>query len=440
MSEDLLELFIKFMDDPDADSMYVVGKAGTGKTTKTKEIIQHCIDNKITSVTCAYTHRAVGVLAKKVPFAADNIICTLHSYLKKRPSINPEAVKVAHIDTNAQVGLPNKVRVVIVDEFSMMGERDHVSLQTLQYCEDTGKLLTKVVYIGDENQLPPVKDEFTIKPSGKYNIRLTKIYRQASDNKLLDTLLELTDYIEGKRVAKLEPNENFIRGASIVAEYKECKTSKCLLAYTNARVQELNANVEGKTEPSIGDTLFSPTTRQVLTLANKLPEAYHILNIKGEVVDMLDKYNTLKTVASLKGVEFYTLITDEGEEQNRAVVFGHANYLDKNSELSKKAVKTNKDIERKFNEKPSWWSKTNWKHPMAKARSEAWKDYLAFKSNVICIDFNHAMTVHKSQGSTYENVFIDMEDIGKCADRDYQLYLKLLYVAMSRASNKVYTN
>lgn len=438
--DDMLKTFIAFMADPDAPTMYVRGKAGTGKTTKTKGIIQYCKDNKINSVTCAFTHKAVGILAQKIPVSEGNILCTLHSYLKKRPSINAEAVKLHQIEGNVQLGIPKDVKVVFIDEFSMIGEKDHKSLETLQYDEETGDLKTKIVYIGDENQLPPVKDEFTIKPEGKYSVHLTKVYRQAGDNPLLDTLISLSDYIEGKAVAKLTPHSNFIRGVDIVAKYKACETSKCLLAYTNRQVEALNAEVEGKYAPDVNDTLFSPTTRQILTLAEIKDEVYHITAINGDVVDVTDKYGTLQTVSSIEDVELYTVLTEEGEEHNRAVIFGHNSFLEKSAELSKKAVKTNRAIERKFDMKPSHWAKANWRHPLAKARSQAWKNYLAFKSNVICIDFNHAMTIHKSQGSTYENVFVDMEDVGICADKDYKLYLKLLYVALSRASDKVYTN
>lgn len=436
---DMLDTFKRFMDDPDAANMYVVGRAGTGKTTKLKGVIEHCVELDINSVTCAYTHKAVGILAQKIPFTADNVICTLHSYLKKRPSINAEAVKVAQIEGNSQTGLPARVDVMFLDEFSMVGSKDHESIKKLQYDED-GKLVTKVVWIGDENQLEPVKDEFTIVPSGDYMCLLTHVYRQAGDNPLLDTLTDLNNYISGISVCKLTPHSNLIRGVSIVGNYRTCKTTKCLLAYTNARVEALNAEVEGKYAPDVGDTLFSPTTRQLLTLQNIEAEPFHITNIKGDIVDVLDKYKTLKTISNIEEVDFYSVATDEGEEHIRAVVFGHDTYLKKNSELAKKAVKANRDIERKFSAKASQWAKANWQEPLARTRSTAWKNYLAFKSNVICIDFNHAMTIHKSQGSTYENVFIDTDDVAKCADQDFKLYLKLMYVAISRASDTVYTN
>ena len=46
-----------------------------------------------------------------------------------------------------------------------------------------------------------------------------------------------------------------------------------------------------------------------------------------------------------------------------------------------------------------------------------------------------ASTVHKAQGSTLDTVFIDLDDISKCTQK--QLTAKLLYVAASRARKKI---
>lgn len=50
------------------------------------------------------------------------------------------------------------------------------------------------------------------------------------------------------------------------------------------------------------------------------------------------------------------------------------------------------------------------------------------------IDYAYALTIHKSQGSTFRNVYVDASNIRVAKDRD--LSLRLLYTALSRATNK----
>jgi len=51
-------------------------------------------------------------------------------------------------------------------------------------------------------------------------------------------------------------------------------------------------------------------------------------------------------------------------------------------------------------------------------------------------NFGRSSTVHKAQGSTYDDVFIDLADISKCRAKDS--FRRLLYVALSRAKNNIY--
>jgi len=435
----LLDKFVEFLES-DAPEMYIQGTAGTGKTTILYELMDYCIDENIGSVAAAYTHKAVKVLREKLPRETDrNIIRTLHSYLKKRPTINGSATKVSQVDGNSQADKPEYAKVIFLDEFSMVGEKDYTDILDLQYDDEDGELITKVVYIGDKNQLPPVKDQQTIEPHGDFVVTLTKIYRQEGDNKIIDTLLTINDYINGKPAKPLVEHNNFKRGVNIADYYKACREDKILLAYTNEQVEELNADIQGYRVPLNNDRLFSPTLRKFFDLGSINKKSEQIFNIMGEVLELNSTFKTLETIHELEGVKFYTL-TQGVDEYEYAAVFGHKTYLDIQKKLANKAVFINKKIVSQFNEDAKQWAKRNWKHDLAKARSEAWRKYLAFKQNVICIDFPHAMTVHKSQGSTYKNVFLDTDDIAKCADKDYALYLKLMYVGISRASDMVYTN
>jgi superfamily I DNA/RNA helicase len=70
------------------------------------------------------------------------------------------------------------------------------------------------------------------------------------------------------------------------------------------------------------------------------------------------------------------------------------------------------------------------------AKEKNWHEYFELKNKVGDLRAIHACTVHKSQGSTYDNVFIDLDSIGR--NNKANEVARLLYVAITRASNMVY--
>lgn len=445
MTTDVLSVFKAFMGDKDAWDMYVTGPAGTGKTTCMKDSVKYCIDNDIAYIVCAYTHKACDILRTKLPEGA--AITTLHSFLKKRPTINQNATDKKRLQSSMQQGSPDRPVVMFIDEYSMVGERDGMDIVALQDEEYEGQPAMKVCWYGDKNQLDPVGDMPYVYPDGDYVVTLTKIWRQAGDNPIMDTLTALVGMIEGTQdMAPLEAHATFVRSINIVEHIKYMKvptTNRVLLAYTNKRVEELNAEIQGYAEPMCDDMVFSPTTKhhyKFLRWADPAGLTYIDTPYNGDL-HLGSKYQTLEYLIKSGHCRFAELEDGDGNVLVSAVVFGHYQYKLKNDELKAAAAKSNKDIEvanPKY--KAAAWAKHNSKTKLARARAKAWRDFLSFDECVMCIDFPHAMTVHKSQGSTYDTVYIDTEDLYQCARTNVQQYLKLMYVAISRTSNIVYTN
>lgn len=431
----ILDKFKKFLVDFEAMDMFITGPAGTGKTTSLASLIDFCNDEKVNYYVCAYTHKAVNVLLSKLPNAYS--IGTLHSFLKKRPVINTQATKTNHLDISIQVSSPDTIHILFIDEFSMVGEKDYLSLTDLQY-DVEGNSLMKIVYIGDMNQLPPVKDVQTIVPCNPHWVQLSKIYRQKSTNELTKTLSIITSCLNKNKYQVIPPNKNFIRSVDIIAKYKKDTKDKILLAFTNKRVEELNQLVAGRQDFRPKDQVYSPTTKtnyivQQFFLNSELL-GFH--SKSGQYIKSNSKFKDLSKLKHLN-VLFVRLLIDKHTNFIHPCVFGHYTYLTKLQKLEIEAVATNKEISKLTEDHPAIWAKANVNNKLAHKRNKAWSKYLTFKQHVICIDFPFAMTIHKAQGSTYRNVYLDIKDLNKC--KGMGLKFKLLYVAASRATNKVYT-
>ena len=418
---------LKFVRDPTEFEAFLTGAAGTGKTTKLKEICETLLSTDINFQVVAYTHKAKQVLMSKLP--KNTPISTLHSFLKKRPGINENATHIKAIMTSNQHGVPEPLDLLIIDEYSFVGEKDDVSLCELQDSLIIDKPL-HILYVGDANQLPPIGAPSNLVPHKPYWEKLTKVHR--TDNDLLVTLSKLVDYIEENEPIKyLQETENFKRKKDIINLYiNNNHKNKILLAFTNKRVQELNFYIQGSEYPTIDDYLFISSLRVVVKFISKLKKPNAIYTPIG-TIDMSAKYNPLGFLHKLHYVDFFDVeVIDSynedlhiGQRIDIATIFGTYNNKNIRDRLGKALVDANK--------------KNIVKAGSVDAKT-IFREYKTVNDYVCISDFNHCMTVHKSQGSEYDYVYLDSEDFKSCID--IQTRLKLLYVGISRAKIQVFLN
>ena len=70
------------------------------------------------------------------------------------------------------------------------------------------------------------------------------------------------------------------------------------------------------------------------------------------------------------------------------------------------------------------------------AKIKNWGTYFKLKEFIADVRLADCSTVHKAQGSTYQNIFIDLNDLSVC--KSYETAARLLYVACTRATDHVY--
>jgi hypothetical protein len=230
----------------------ILGEGGTGKTTCVMTAADRWIKAGLKVLFTAPTNKAVKQLeksAKAYGLASDDIdFMTLHRSLGLAMLPSEENL---HAHKLGQ-GVFALFDIVVVDEVSMLGKRalfDHV------LPEATANNV-QLLFMGDDMQLPPVKEK--VSPSFEVfeTIRLTKVERQAGDSGILTLAGLLRTAIDsnrpfispeecGKGVEVLKTAE-FLKVVVAAFDGDTDLDDQRVLAWSNRRVNEINRAIRQK--------------------------------------------------------------------------------------------------------------------------------------------------------------------------------------------------
>lgn len=418
------------------------GSAGTGKTTITNEFIKQC-KFKYGVVVSAPTHKA-----KKVIERATNLKSfTIQKLLGLRPNTDLDNfdINFPQFDSGAETEI-QYYKLLIIDEASML----NTDLFDL-ICKEASRYNVKVLFIGDALQLPPVNEVASKAITDVKNVfELTVIVRQKDTNPLADLLIALrNDILNGTNTFE----ESMIQCHTNINENGEGYQSLTGTEFLEKMNQEFTSENYKKDKDYCKYTAW---TNVSVSESNKairrfLTESPEIL-IEG---DVLMGY---KTIADMYEGTF----VQNSEEYIIHTIQKHIN----NYELDGyQVVLKFWDYETEcyhyttqlFIVNPNDYKNFLIKHDSCLAEAQtykgkAWKQYYDFKNyNLLIsdiknskgklivkkdIDYGYGITVHKTQGSTYENIFVNLKNIR--ANKDIIERKKLMYVALSRATKKVY--
>ena len=151
----------------------ITGGPGTGKTTIIKCMIEIYKSHKKKVILCAPTGRA----AKRISETTGEEAKTIHRLLEIGKF---EEDKLGSVDTDVT---PINGDILVIDEMSM------VDIFLMNYLVKAVFLGTKIIFVGDPNQLPSVGPGSILKDlidSKKFaTVSLNKIFRQAAKSKII---------------------------------------------------------------------------------------------------------------------------------------------------------------------------------------------------------------------------------------------------------------
>jgi hypothetical protein len=254
----------------------------------------------------------------------------------------------------------------------------------------------KIVFIGDPAQLLPIKSSTSpVFTAGFPTAQLTEVVRQAADNPIIQLATQFRETVisgvwtpftpDGVHVIHLD-REAF--DAEVLKEFSrpnwKYRDSK-VLSYTNHRAIAYNTalqeHVRGSPELQVGDYAVCNSYIQVGNSKIATDQLVYISDIEDDT--------------EVHGVPGNWITVDSR----------HRVFSPKTREARQALVK---------------WAKSQNDYRLLK-EVENWIDLRAA----------FAQTVTKSQGSTYDTVFVDLDDIATCTKAN--LIARLLYVGVSRA-------
>lgn len=407
--------------DPRKSALAVLtGSAGTGKTTTVTEII-----NQVKTYTptpnielCATTNRAASVLQDIVGYPVQ----TAHALFKLRPSVTKYGKEILKSSGICDIATGS---LVVIDESSMIGNGFLKAI-----VEQVQKKALKLLFVGDPFQLPPMSDVCTLFDGSLPTYTLTKVHRQALDNPILDKAIEYRDFIEGTRSEEpiletclnefgqgihILPHTDFV--SKFVQKYLDYETGAVvdipLCTFTNESAINYNSMIRKATYFLEGT--IAPFYEGERLIANSI--------VKKDDKTILVN-NEVVTVQSYTEKEFC------GIPGHDVKVRGDYNKHTKSDIKIVFVPLTKAAADKVLNEyKKAAINGTN---------KELWLDFYDLKNSMADLRPPFAGTTHKAQGGTFPSVFIDRVNIAKC--RNTATRARLIYVALTRASNSVYIN
>ena len=408
---------------PEVNFISLSGSAGVGKTFVASKLIEKFIEKKYKMLLTTPTHKSLNVA--KYMLNSNNIQIptkTLQSYLDLKLDTDywkgTKIFKRDKIDTEHDY--ERDLDILIVDESSM------VSNDLLGFIEENliQSKLKSVLFIGDPYQLPPIDSGVNgVEKLPKQHL-LTQIVRQAQDSYIKVIANELKESIKNKKYQPLSeilsaeryPNlkifyeeKEFLSDFSSKDKWYEC--NNIMISYTNDNVDKFNRILRYKYWKDNGIDATDAVIAGELLVFN---EAY---GRKFQNTEYITVEKATKMWDTFIEIYYWDCIDTFGRsfkviDPNYTIQYNE--YISNLAEKAK-SVKDDDILRRKL-----------------------WRHYFATKETYADLKYIFSSTIHKSQGSTHNTVYVDTASIVSLINRkEFDMAYRLLYVAVTRASKDI---
>jgi ATP-dependent exoDNAse (exonuclease V) alpha subunit len=453
-----LKKLITFMNDYQNKFFILKGSAGTGKTTVISQLLKEERFKNLKIAFSATTNKAVSVL-KEFTKTTNNkyAFLTIHKLLNIKRKIDKDGKEVFNIiEDNKKLIKSLSIYyydIIIIDECSMLSNEIICTLFKLKNFKG------KIIFIGDSAQLPPVNEKtYLFEDENILSYELNEIMRYKGEivnlaNKVRDLVFDENTKIKFNkyRCDNIKISKKFdIWFSSYIDNLKNnfdenLDNLPICLTYTNKQTDYINNQVRKvifeennkrfvKNDIIIFNNYYYLKKNKVSYYTSQKTkiidseETYLEINYSNPIDDevkndlILNKFDKIFNSVKLKVWKLKMLSGD-------IIYLIHEDIKDDYNELIEslkiKIIKFRKFLNKITGKCSDKLMETTW--------SYLYDTYIDIFAD---ISYGYCITTHKSQGSTFKDVYVDMNNIILKNKNQIESY-RCLYTAITRTSEKL---
>lgn len=453
-----------FLESP-VQVFMLKGYAGSGKTTILKGLVEYLNAIEKDFALMAPTGRAAKVVREKTGQDAYTVHKSIYSFEEMEEVSDGDSFYYYYkIRNNSDVA----GKIFIVDEASMLSDAksegeffrfgsSHLLTDLIQYSrvkEENAN--TKIIFVGDPCQLPPVGDNSSKAFDAQYlkekfglsseETEMKEVKRQAGESGILKAAAKIRKSISAGYFNdfNLRSNDNDILNPSFktfIDTWEQAASPKIIIAYKNKTCLDLNLQIR---ERRFGNANL-PVQKSDIVIMGSNNYKKGIFNGEFAVINEVSDTLTQRTIA-LKGKSPVTLswrdvelVFPDAESNNKSVrgkmlenfLYGD-NYL-------------------KPEETQALYVDFTSRHKGLKPKTEEFKAAIIQDEyfNCLLMKYGYAVTCHKAQGGEWDNVFTiwDHDNTAgfncftnnqRRAGKTNTDFYRWAYTAITRASKTLY--